>query len=128
MKNMKKKIISILMILLIASFFIGIIEVHADVEGLISNMNGVGTPDYGSGGISNSIKDVISLLQVSGTGIALVVITMLGIKYMIAAPSEKADVKKQIMPILIGCVLIFGAITIVSAITEISTVIEQNTK
>lgn len=126
---MNKKIISILILLLIASFFVGIMNVYAsDVEGIIGNMKDVGTPDYGNGGIANSIKEVIGLLQIAGTGIALVVITILGIKYMVASPSEKADVKKQIMPILIGCVLIFGAITIVSAITEFSTVIEQNSK
>lgn len=129
---MKKRIVLILIMLIITSFCVGITDVYAsDVETIISKMGengGVGTPDYGNGGISNSIKDVISLLQIAGTGIALVVITMLGIKYMLASPSDKADVKKQIMPIIIGCVLIFGAITIVSAITEFSTVIESNTK
>ena len=128
---MNKRIVSVLIILLIASFCIGITNVYAsDVETIIGKMGengGVGTPDYGNGGISNSIKDVISLLQIAGTGIALVVITMLGIKYMLASPSDKADVKKQIMPIVIGCILIFGAITIVSAITEFSAVIESNT-
>lgn len=129
---MNKRIVLILIILLLISLCVGITTVYAsDVETIISKMGedgGVGKPDYGNGGISNSIKDVISLLQIAGTGIALVVITMLGIKYMLASPSDKADVKKQIMPIIIGCVLIFGAITIVSAITEFSTVIESNTK
>lgn len=126
---MKKKIVSSLILLLLISFFVGIVNVYAsDVEEIISSMSEASTPDGSDSGIGDSIRDVIGLLQIAGTGIALVVVTMLGIKYMIASPSEKADTKKQIMPILIGCILLFGAITIVSAITEFSAVIEQNTK
>lgn len=126
---MKKKIVSSLILLLLISFFVGIVNVYAsDVEEIISSMSEASTPDGSDSGIGDSIRDVIGLLQIAGTGIALVVVTMLGIKYMIASPSEKADTKKQIMPILIGCILLFGAVTIVSAITEFSAVIEQNTK
>ena len=79
---------------------------------------------------SDKIKDVantvIGLLQIAGTGIALIVVTMLGIKYILASPSEKADVKKQIAPILIGCILLFGAVNLMSAVYEFSQNVLKN--
>ena len=120
---MRKKIVISVILFSIISLFVGTVYA-AGVDEIISNMSETSQVAGADSGIASSIKDVIGMLQVAGTGIALVVITMLGIKYMLAAPSEKADVKKQIMPILIGCILIFGAITIVSAITDFSAVID----
>lgn len=62
------------------------------------------------------INIVIGIIQVAGTGISLIVISLLGIKYLLASPSEKADVKKNIMPILIGCVLLFAGVQIAGII------------
>lgn len=121
---MRKKIVVTLILITILSLFAGTVYATG-VDEIISSMEGTSTPQGSDSGIASSIKDVIGMLQVAGTGIALVVITMLGIKYMLAAPSEKANVKQQIMPILIGCILVFGAITIVSAITDFSAVIDS---
>ena len=117
-----RKIISILIIMLLISLFVGVANVYAadDLSDIKSGMQNVYILDAGNGGIKGAINTVIGLLQVAGTGIALVVITMLGIKYLIASPSEKADTKKQIMPILIGCILLFGAVNITAAIAELA--------
>lgn len=124
----KKIVLSLIMLLIMCA--INTTCVYADqsegVEAIISNMSDASTPDGADSGIAGSINDVIGMLQIAGTGIALIVVTMLGIKYMLAAPSEKANVKQQIMPILIGCILVFGAITIVSAITDFSAVIDSS--
>lgn len=37
---------------------------------------------------------------------------------MLASPSDKADVKKEILPILIGCILVFGGVNIVAAVVD----------
>ena len=71
-----------------------------------------------SGGIGNVINIIIGVMQVVGTGIALIVITILGIKYLLASPSEKAETKKSILPIIIGCILLFGAVNLVSALVS----------
>ena len=42
----------------------------------------------------------------------------------LASPSEKADVKKQILPILIGCLLLFGAVNLVAIISDFSAVLK----
>jgi len=67
------------------------------------------------------INNVIGIIQVVGSGIALITITLMGIKYMLAAPSEKADVKKMVLPVIIGCVLLFGAVNLAGVVEKFAT-------
>ena len=90
---------------------------------LISSMKDAGTMANTDSRIGNVINNVIGLLQMVGSGIALIVITLLGMKYILASPSEKADVKKAIMPIIIGCVLLFGAVNLMAAVANFASII-----
>lgn len=118
-----KKIVSIsLILLLIISIFCTnqvLAEEGSDgIEGIKDVMKNVGQAPsgYAETGTAKVINTIIGILQVAGTGISLIVISMLGIKYILASPSEKADVKKNIMPILIGCVLLFAAVQIIAVV------------
>lgn len=94
-----------------------------DMSTLISSMKDSGTMANTDSRIGNVINNVIGLLQMVGSGIALIVITLLGMKYILASPSEKADVKKAIMPIIIGCVLLFGAVNLMAAVANFASII-----
>lgn len=90
------------------------------IEGIKAGMKNVGTTSVNtSSGIGMVINVAIRLIQVAGSGIALIMVTMLGIKYMLASANEKADVKKQAVPIIIGCVLLFAAVNIVAIIADV---------
>lgn len=117
-----KKIISVmLIILLLISILLGTKAYAAeDLTTLINTMQPVASGTTGTK-TQTVINMVIGILQVAGTGISLIVISLLGIKYILASPSEKADVKKNILPILIGCVLLFAAVNIVSVIEKFTT-------
>lgn len=120
---MKKTILLFGLIFIIILFF-GTVNVYAsDVEQIIQSMDGTSNMATDGNGIKATLNNVIGLIQVAGTGISVVVVTMLGIKYILASPSEKADVKKQIAPILIGCVLLFGAVNLVAIIADFSEVL-----
>ena len=120
-----KRTILLFCLILIISFFVGTINVYAtDVNAIISSMEGTSEMATGGDGIKSAINNVIGLIQVAGTGISVVVVTMLGIKYLLASPSEKADVKKQIAPILTGCVLLFGAVNLVAIIADFALVLD----
>lgn len=120
-----KKTSLLLGLILIISMFVFSTRVYAtDVTQIIDSMNGTSDMTQVDGDrISGTLNNVIGLIQVAGTGISVVVVTMLGIKYLLASPSEKADVKKQIAPILIGCVLLFGAVNLVAIIADFSLVL-----
>ena len=122
---MKKTVLSFILILVI-SLFVGMTSVYADagVDNIIKSMNGTSAIKETSTGIGNTINNIIGLIQLTGTGISVIVVTMLGIKYILASPSEKADVKKQIAPILIGCVLLFGAVNLVAIIADFTLVLD----
>ncbi len=114
-------------LILIVSVFVFTTRVYAsDVTNIIESMNGTSDMSGVDGNrISGTLNNVIGLIQVAGTGISVVVVTMLGIKYILASPSEKADVKKQIAPILIGCVLLFGAVNLVAIVADFSLVLGE---
>lgn len=122
-----KKIISILLLVILLSAIFNINKVYADditdPTIVINSMSGAQASNMASAdnSIGDIINTVIGLLQVAGTGISVLVVTVLGIKYLIASPSEKADTKKAITPIVIGCVLLFGAVNIMAAISDLST-------
>lgn len=109
-----KTVILFLTILLLVNFSI------VQASEVVDLMTEVTTPDGTDSGVASAINNVIGLFQFAGTGIAVFVVTVLGIKYMLAAPSEKADVKKNIMPIIIGCILLFGAVNIVAIILTVT--------
>ena len=121
-----KRTVLLLGLILIISAIIFIPKTYAsDVTNLISSMDGTSDLSQVSGNkISDTMNNVIGLIQLAGTGISVVVVTMLGIKYILASPSEKADVKKQIAPILIGCVLLFGAVNLVAIVADFSLVLK----
>ena len=71
--------------------------------------------------IPGAIDSIIGLVQVAGTGIALIAVSLLGIKYMLASVEEKAEIKKYIVGIVIGAVLVFGGIEIAQLLANFST-------
>ena len=56
------------------------------------------------------------ILNTVGTIIAVGTLMIIGIRYMMAAPEEKADIKARSIPFAIGAVILFGAVNIVSLI------------
>lgn len=122
-----KKIISILSMLVVIMLFIGTVEVRAttvdDLPGLMQNSSTINPGDTDTN-IGKTINKIIGLIQVSGTGIALIGVTILGIRYLIASPAEKADTKKAIEPVLIGCFLLFGAVNLVAIVANFSQAIK----
>ncbi len=62
---------------------------------------------------SNSLKSfgniVLGMVQVVAVAVAVIMLIVLGVKYMSAAPSDKADIKKSATGYIVGAVLLFGA-------------------
>ena len=55
---------------------------------------------------------IIGVLQVVATIVAIAVLLFIGIKYLLAAPGEKANIKTVLVPYLIGAILIFATVPI----------------
>lgn len=59
---------------------------------------------------------ILGIFQVIGTVVAIVILVWLGIKYIMASPDGKAEIKKQAFAYVLGAVLLFGASWIVPII------------
>lgn len=81
-----------------------------DPEGIVENY----TPS--EDGVKTLFKvgnNILSILQVIALGVTVVATLVLAIKYMYSAPEDKATIKKQLIPYIIGGVLVFGATSLV---------------
>ena len=83
-----------------------------------------GTPTDASGSVTTIGNQIIGIITTIGVVVAVVVLLVLGIKYMMGSASEKAEYKKTMIPYLVGAILIFGA----SAITKVVVSLGSNIK
>ena len=120
MKRKIKIICFILSLLLIALSTYSMVYA-TDIEGIISGMSGLNN----SAGVSNSngivkgVNIIYTIIRVAGTGIALLMVMVLGIKYMMTSVEEKAEIKKQAVPILVGSAFIFATSNLLSMVAKI---------
>ena len=77
------------------------------------------------GGATSSVQDIvgdiISALKIASLGVAVVMLLVLAMKYMSAAPSEKADIKKHAVVYVVGAVVMFAAAGILHIIQQFAT-------
>lgn len=127
MRRKSIKIFLVLLIFLFISFMT--LETFATSEKTTSGqaieaMKGMEGADLDtSGGNAKVLKildAVLGLVQIAGTGISMIMVTVLGIKYMLAAPSDKADVKKQIAPLVIGAIILFASVNLVNIVANMA--------
>lgn len=108
--NTKKIIIS----LLIALFIISISTIGLCKGINLNDFKGIDTNT--SNKIVGQANQIIGIVQVVAVSIAVIMLIWLGIKYMSAAPSEKADIKKSALIYIVGAVLLFAATGILQII------------
>lgn len=70
----------------------------------------------------NEITDfggrIMGIVQTVGVILAVVILAVLGIKYMMGSAEEKAEYKKTMIPYVIGAICIFGASTIANIVYQ----------
>ena len=71
-------------------------------------------------GLVNVGQMIVSVVQTVGVLVAVVILLVLGIKYMMGSAEEKADYKKSMIPYLVGAVLIFAASAITGIVYEMA--------
>lgn len=101
---MKKILKIIVMIIVLMMFFMTISYGSLEVENLTGNQQSMS----GLKGIGNY---VVSIITTIGIVVSVIVIAVIGIKYMLGSAGERAEYKKTLLPYLIGAALTFGAST-----------------
>ena len=87
-------------------------------SGLTSQFNGNNGTNTSKGEtiLQKVIGPILSVVRIVAVGVSIIMITFLGIKYMAAAPSEKASIKNQLVTFTIGAVVVVGATSILTMI------------
>ncbi|MGN1299377.1 MAG: hypothetical protein ACI4UE_05290 [Candidatus Scatovivens sp.] len=66
---------------------------------------------------TNDVVNIaIGVMQLVGVGIAVIMLIVLAIKYMSAAPGDRAEIKKHAVVYVVGAVVLFGAAGILEII------------
>ena len=69
---------------------------------------------------TNMVGIIATTIQTIGVILSIIVIGLLGIKYMTGSVEEKADYKKSMIPFLIGTVLIVAVGTIIRIVNDLT--------
>lgn len=112
----RTKIISLIVILLLVTLIVPMVAVNA---------TGYEPGDYtgdtnfkGKSSVDKIGNNIIGVLRMIGSIVSVVVLIIIGIKYMTGSVEEKAEYKKTLMPYFVGAIIVFGASVILGAIFE----------
>lgn len=110
-KKTMKILTTIATIILIISMGASIVCAATDIGGISIDPQKDNADD-----ITNVGNKIMGILQVVGILTAVIILMVLGIKYMMGSAEEKAEYKKTMIPYIVGAILIFAASTIANAI------------
>ena len=74
--------------------------------------------------VTNITATVITSIRVVGICVAIVMLLSVAMKYMVAAPGEKADIKKSSIQYVVGAIVLFGVVGILTIISNFATAVQ----
>lgn len=110
-----KKVIKMLIVLIIISIMCFSNISMADFSGL----DQVSKPGQASGLITPANK-VLGVIYVVAVAMSVGMLVVIGIRYVISSPEQRADLKSKAIPYLIGAVLVFGTANIIRIISTVA--------
>ncbi len=125
-----RKILKISLILILTlSMLITMLPNYSEASGYSEHMKELINADYSdSSGASNKISNIsttiITAIRIAGVAVAIVILLVLAMKYMMAAPGDKADIKKSAIYYVIGAVVLFAGTQLLGIINQFSKAIE----
>lgn len=127
MKNLKKVLLVAILFFVLFNIVIQENAFAANIMQNITTMAG-NSADPNANGAINSVNNIagaiVTITRVIAAGIAIIMITVLAMKYMTAAPSEKADVKKHAIPYVVGAIIMFSVTGILGIIQDFTKVFD----
>ena len=111
---MKKKLIVFITLILI------ILAISNQINATIS---GIDTEKFKPGieeGLANYLGDVIGIIQIVGVAVAAIACIVMGIRYILSSTEDRADIKKKLIPFVIGPIIFVGATGVLRLISSIA--------
>lgn len=121
MKIIKKMFIVFISLILIFNIVQSTVYATGGVYSSIQTLANSSTTGGAVTSVNNMAGSVISIAKVICAGVAIIMITVIAMKYMLAAPSEKADIKKHAVVYVVGAIIMFAATAILQIIQNFAT-------
>lgn len=123
---MAKKVMKMLAIMLVALMVVAVssqavlAKTDSSASTDLTQFDSLGDNSGASKSAQNIIGALITIVQVIGTGVAIIMLIVLAIKYISAAPGDKADIKKHAVVYVVGSIILFAATGILQIIKTFS--------
>lgn len=91
-------------------------QTGSKIVGMFNDLKNEKDAEAGKNLIAKIVVPILNVVRIVATGVSIIMITYLGIKYMVAAPTEKANIKSQLITFTIGAVIVIGTVTILDII------------
>lgn len=118
MKKSIKVISTLLLAIMLVTSIAGTV-LAVDPNTVLNGLNGNGNVQTND--LTKVGNNIVTIIQVVGIVIAVIVLLVIGIKYMMGSASEKAEYKKTMIPYIVGAVLIFAGTSLIRVIYSLST-------
>lgn len=110
---MNRKVIKVISILLMILMVVTMLSTSVFADSWDSfdttMFDGKGDQSGAKDSATNIIGAIINIVQVIGMGVAIIMLIVMAIKYISAAPSEKAEIKKGVTIYVVGAIVLFAA-------------------
>ena len=115
---MKKslKVVSILMMAIMMIMVATPVFAKVDSSTTINGVTGQITAPTDTVNITKLVGNILGFLQWAAIIGGVLIITILGIKYMMGSLEEKAEYKKSLIPLIVGIIVVMGASTIANVL------------
>ena len=120
--NFKKMIVLILVLIVGIVPVISSADYNTEMSTLLTGADGAEGEWKAQGTattkVQNVMKACISIVRIVGMCIAVTLLLVVAIKYMSAAPSEKANIKGQLITFAIGAIVVVASTSILELVRK----------
>ncbi len=111
MKVFKKSIVILSIIILTYTILMCNPVLASEVEGFIDTIQN-NSGEEGMSTVRQIIGAILNLVRIVGSAVAVIILLVIGTKYIIASAGERADIKKYAVNYVIGALIFLSANTI----------------
>ena len=86
----------------------------------LGNLDDYGGSSGSSTRLENMTEQILGVIQAIGTSVAVIMLIVIGIKYMLGSIEERAEYKETLKPYLIGAFILFSGSTVPQIIYQIA--------
>lgn len=115
-----KKSLKIISILLVAIMMVVCISTNVFAANVDTVIDDLGKADGGNAttAVSETGGKIVDIVSTIGIVAAVIILMVIGVRYMMGSASEKAEYKKVMIPYIIGAIILFSAGSIVKALAH----------